>query len=148
MGSNVLNWMVAILLIGLSAVLGYWVQDREAPVEITASKILTPVVKPGEPVKIVYTLTRKKICHVKVEQVLYDHDRVRYSPTVIDYVADPGAKIMGDDPVGLAIEVPKHFAPGTAFHRAVRAYYCNPVHEILQWPIVLVGPDLEFEVRR
>lgn len=148
MADIILKFVTSFCLLAFSGLLGYWIQDRDPPVDILEAKILTPVIKPGDAVKVIYFLNRKRLCHVRVEQVIYDSDRVRYSPTTLDYVADPGSRKLGEDPIGYAVEVPTHFQEGPGFHRAVRAYYCNPIHELLSWPIILIGPDIPFEVRR
>lgn len=51
----------------------------------------------------------------------------------IDYIAPPWP---------LAISVPR----GTAKYRVTSFWFCNWMQEWLNWPIIQVGPDVEFEV--
>ncbi len=45
-------------------------------------------------------------------------------------------------PWPLAVTVP----PGIAIYRATSFWYCNWVQRLLNWPVVQVGPDIQFEV--
>lgn len=144
-----LNAMAIIMMLIVGGTLGYWVQDRELPATIVNGHVLTPTVSKGDAVKILYTVNRTRVCRVRVEQSIYDAENVRYSPEDLIYVHDPSGLIkeFGDDRIGMAVVIPKYFLEGKARHRAIRAYYCNPVHWWFDWPIILLGPVLEFEIK-
>lgn len=144
--ANVLNAFVLVLGVIVAGTLGYWIQDRDIPAKIVEYRVVTPRVEQGGVVKIIYVLERVKYCKVHVEQVIYDHQNIRYPGPDLDFAIDPGRQKMGRDEVGMATKLPDWFSPGTAIHRAVRAYYCNPLQRVIDWPVVLIGPDLEFEV--
>lgn len=145
---KLLNVMLVMGLICLSAVVGYWIQDREYPATIKKVTVLTDPVEPGGVLKVRYTFGRSKLCHVRIEQVVYDTEGMRHTPRPTDLLVDPSAAMMPDETVGYAIDIPPHFVEGQALHRSIRAYYCNPLHELLHWPIILIGPDVVFEIRR
>lgn len=145
---KLLNVMMVVGLICLSGILGYWLQDRDPPTKIKKAIALTDTVAPGGTFKVRYVFARRKLCHVRIEQIVYDSEGMRYSPRTTDLVVDPSSALMSDETIGYAIEIPTHFVEGQGLHRSIRAYYCNPLHELLHWPIILIGPDVIFNIRR
>jgi len=143
---SITNALVMIAGILLSGMLGYWVTDRDPPAKLVSARVLTPVIHEGGVVKVIYVLDRNRYCRVRVEQVLYDSENIRHPALDLDFAIDPGRQKMGTDSIGMAVKIPEWFAKGPAIHRAVRAYYCNPLQKFLDWPVILAGPDMEFSV--
>ena len=139
----VLNSLLAAAALTFAAVTGYWAQDRDAPVRFVNIAIDPKPVSPGKIMLVHYDIVRKKTCQVKLEQVLFDSQRVRYVLSELSYVADPG--FGGSDRFAIPIQLPYVINPGMAHYRAVRIYYCNPLQRWLQWPIIVEVPDVPFE---
>lgn len=140
-----LGRILTFVLFGAAAgILGYWTAERDAPTTQLSERILTPVVAPGELLKVEYQVERRKNCHVHLEQILLDGERVRWPIEDEDYEAAPGP--VGHDTFVIGIEVPRRFAQGTGRYRAIRTYTCNVIHRLF-WPIVVISPDVEFTVR-
>lgn len=144
--TNMLNAFIILMGMALAGIVGYWSQDREVPAKLVDHRILTPVITDGGVVKVIYVLERSKACRVRVEQVVYDSENVRFPASDLDFAIDPGRQKLGRDTIGMAVQIPPWFARGPAIHRAVRAYYCNPLQKLLDWPVILIGPDVEFKV--
>lgn len=143
---NIVNAMVMLAGILFAGLLGYWVSDRDPPAKLIDVQTITPVVHDNGVVKVIYKLERTRYCRVRVEQVLYDSENIRFPALDLDFAIDPGRQKMGVDAIGMAVKIPEWFAKGPAIHRAVRAYYCNPLQKFLDWPVLLVGPNIEFMV--
>lgn len=143
---NIVNAMVMVLGIIFAGLLGYWVSDRDPPASLVDVEIITPVVHENGVVKVIYKLDRSRYCRVRVEQVLYDSENIRFPASDLDFAIDPGRQKLGVDKIGMAVQLPSWFAKGPAIHRAVRAYYCNPLQKFLDWPVLLIGPNTEFVV--
>lgn len=140
----IVNGLIALILLFVSAVLGYWFQDREAPTDIKDLHAATQIVKPGGVLKIRYTLERRKSCHVVVEQLVYDGDGTRMEVLDEDFVSAPGR--VGTDTFALAVPIPITATPGNARYRAIRSYFCNPVHTWFNWPVVVQSKDIMFRI--
>lgn len=140
-GSDLLiNFIIASLALIISGTLGYWVQDREPPVDIKELKILVDPVKIGGVAKMAYWIQRRKTCHVVIEQLLYDKDNVRTELPDEDFIAE----VVGNDRFAIGFKVPDTVEPGPMRYRAVRSYYCNPVHFWFSWPVTVVSPEVNF----
>jgi hypothetical protein len=141
---NMLNWFMTALVVAITAIITYWAQDRRPPVQIIEEAVETPFVPVGGSLRVRFSINREKVCHVHLEQFIYDSRRGRFVLPDEDYQIAPG--IVGRDEFVSVIQIPRAFLPGRARYRAIRAYYCNPIHTWLSWPIVVVAPEVEFEV--
>lgn len=134
------------LLLGIWAtagIIGYWVIDRDPPAKVILGEVLTPSVGPGDWLRVRYHVRRKDRCRVNIEQIMVDKDGMRARLEDVNYAVDPV-----DEWVGLAAQVPSYFVGGEARYHVIRAYYCNPLQRMLDWPIPTIGPMVSFTVRR
>lgn len=138
------NWIFLIFAFALSGYIGWMAQDRAAPTSILVSRVLTPITAPGALLKVEFEVYRHKNCQVDLEQILFDSQKVRYILDVLSYTVAPGD--VGHETFVIPVEVPKSFAEGPARYRAVRAYRCNALQHWLNWPIVVITPDVSFQV--
>jgi hypothetical protein len=113
----ILNLIATIAVISISAVLGYWAQDRSLPITV-----LSEVAEPD----------------------VFDGKRTRHRLPTEEFLTAPGP--VGLDEFAIPIEITKAMAGGKAHYRSVRSYYCNPLQRILTWPIIVIPPDAEFEI--
>lgn len=130
----VVNAVLALVAVAMAALLGYWVSDRTAPVENLRVEIIHPV-HVGRQMRLKNTFSRKRVCHLRLQQSLVDSTGLRMTAPVEEFVVAPG--VVGEDQFMLVFRVPEEAAPGPATYRAVRAYYCNPLHNFLDWPIIV-----------
>jgi hypothetical protein len=130
----------ALTFIGLCGVIGFWGQDRSPPITVKQETVQVSL-QEGY-IRVAYDIERHRQCSLTLEQLLYDGqgDRLPIEPVYFPIAPGP----TGPDRFGIKITVPKGFAPGQARYRAIRLYYCNPVQRLLNWPIVLNVPDVEF----
>jgi hypothetical protein len=138
--------LVTVFAMILAGLLGWWVLDRDLPVVVKEVRAVTSVVPPGGTLKIQHLFHRKRLCHVHLEQVIFDSENVRFTVADEDYSTSPGR--LGNDLFALQVAVPQTAAEGVAVYRGTRTYFCNPLHTWLDWPVVLIGPNVEFEIRR
>ena len=138
----VVNIIIAGLALLISATLGYWVQDRDAPIDIKELRILNNPVPMGGVAKMAYVIERRKTCHVVIEQLLYDHENVRTELPDEDFVSE----VVGTDRFAIGFKVPDTVEPGEMRYRAIRSYYCNPIHFWFNWPVSVVSPEVKFNV--
>lgn len=135
---------IALTSIGLiSGVAGLWAADRDVPVAVRKVEVVTPVVAPGGQVKVAYHVERHRSCAVKIERLLFDHDKVRITLEDINYAAPPGP--LGQDEYVTAVTIPRTIAQGSARYKVITRYECNVFHRL--WPIVVQAADVQFEVR-
>jgi hypothetical protein len=142
----VVNFIIAVIAVGLSALLGYWASDREPPVELRSVEPVQTSVPPGGVLKLKYQLVRKRVCRVHLEQLIYDADNTRVAEADEDYYSAPGS--IGAESFALQIRVPYEASEGQARYRSFRTYYCNPLHTWFDWPIVVGSADINFEIRK
>lgn len=138
------NIIITFITLSLAATLGYWTQDRRPPTRIMEVRALTEVVRPGGNVLIYYEVERERGCHVHVEQIIFDSQRRRIAAPDEDYTGAPGP--ARQDTFALSVSIPTNVSEGTARYRAIRSYYCNPIHRWFDWPIVVVTPDITFTI--
>jgi hypothetical protein len=143
---TIINIAIAFIAMTISAVAGFWFQDREWPIRDLRVDAMTPVAKPGEAVKIRHHFIRQRTCHVQLEQFVFDGEGVRHIAPTEDYLAAPGGP--GEEDFATLVRLPPEASEGTARYRAVRLYYCNPIHHWLSWPIVVVSGDVRFQIKR
>lgn len=146
-------WMATALRIGK---LAYWMFvigalswlfaqaiDREPPVDLRSVEILTPQVRPGQPLRVSYHVYRHRICRTETSWVFFDglNELRRFGPTAVE-----AAGKLGDDAFVRPWTVPPNAEPGAARLRVITSWQCPPnfVHGI--YPVTRVSPDLHFEI--
>jgi hypothetical protein len=133
----------AVLLFGAAA-LGMWINDREPPNTVLSVDVLTPTVRPGTELRILYHVQRWRTdCAVHVDRVLYDSRNASFPVPDVDFAASPSAK-TGADSVMTIIYIAPNMAEGKARFRSVSTFRCNPMHNI--WPIKRESPEIIFNV--
>ena len=137
--------LALFIMVGTAAgVLSWWAVDRQVPMTVVHAEAINKNVVPGGTVLVRYNVVRHRSCAVRLEQVIFDADRVRYPLEIEEYFADPGP--IGEEHFAVPISVPHNINPGVARYRAFRQYQCNPLHYI--WPIEQITWDVPFNVER
>jgi hypothetical protein len=140
----VINFIIALFVIVCSAILGYWAQDWDDPITDYKAQMVTTQAEQGSMLKVRHSFIRRRKCHVHLEQFVFDGDGVRTIFPDEDYTVSPGQ--LGEDNFVTAVQLPLTTAIGPARYRAVRSYTCNPLQTLLQLPIIVISPDLKFDV--
>jgi hypothetical protein len=140
----ILNLIATIAVISISAVLGYWAQDRSLPITVLSEVAEPERVRTEDILRVRYQLRRHRMCSVILEQDVFDGKRTRHRLPTEEFLTAPGP--VGLDEFAIPIEITKAMAGGKAHYRSVRSYYCNPLQRILTWPIIVIPPDAEFEI--
>lgn len=141
---SIINFIIGLLAAISSAMLGYWIQDRDPPTNLIAITIDNDPVMRGGVIKVRHNFIRNRACHVRLQQFVWDSQNQRLVIPAEEYIADPGA--IGEENFLTFARLPVDMHPGPARYRAVRAYYCNPLHSWADWPIILAAPDVEFNI--
>jgi hypothetical protein len=137
------NTIIAIMAVVTSAFLGIWVSDRNPPVENLRIEPIQPV-RRGDIMRVKNTFLRKRLCHLKLQQVVIDSQDLRMSAPIEEYLTAPGN--IGEDAFVVIFRVPPEAHVGPARYRAIRAYYCNPLHTLFDWPIMVVSKDYPVQI--
>jgi hypothetical protein len=113
------------------------------PITITEAAVVTPIVSPGGDLLIRITVDRHRICNTTSYVTILDGDG-------IEYRKEPDER-PAFGPPGVETRVVRHMIPGGAIpgparYRLVLEFRCdfNWTHQI--WPVVLILPDLAFEI--
>lgn len=117
--------------------------DRQPPVVIHAATVLTPHVRPGEPVRVSYTLTRLRTCATDLTWSVYDGagEIHSFGPLHIEAAGPPGPETYTR-----AWATPAQAAPGSGRLRVVLAFQCPGNYLQTLYPVTLVLPDLALRV--
>lgn len=117
--------------------------DREPPVDILSTEMLTETVRPGDPIRVRYHLIRHRVCRTESSWVILDgiSEYRRFGPVVAEAVGR-----VGDDTFVKGWTLPLGAAPGAGRLRTITTWRCegNFLHAF--YPIVRVGPDLHFRI--
>jgi hypothetical protein len=115
----------------LGATVGGWVTNNTDPVQFLSRKVLTPVVKPGDAVKIELDNYRVLRCPQKTTRIVTKSDGERYV-TTDDKPA--GFGVLGRDRYIASAPTPQDavFGPATMYSYTERM--CNPWEMV--WPVV------------
>lgn len=108
---------------GLGAALGGWIVNQQDPVQFFSRKVLTPVVKPGDAVKVELDNYRVLRCAQRTYRVLTKPDGER-SVQVPDRPASFGK--LGRDKYITSIETPPDAPFGKAIIYSYTERMCNP----------------------
>lgn len=139
--TRVLSWAGLLLVAGGGAVLGGWITNKQDPVQFLSRKVLTPVVRPGDDVKIELDNYRVLRCPQTTYRIINKPDGER-SVQTDDKPAAFGK--LGRDKYIASVPTPSStpFGKATIYSYTVRM--CNP----WEWmfPVQYAEPWLdEFE---
>lgn len=136
-----LSYWVAIL--GALAWLCGQGLDRAAPVTVHIATLLTPEVRPGEPVRVRYTFTRVRTCEIDTSWLVFDgaQEVTRFGP--IHSVANGGP---GDETLVRAWATPAAMAPGQGKLRVITAFSCPGNYLQAIYPVTAIQPDIPFAI--
>ncbi len=137
---NLAYW-VAVL--GALAWLFSQVIDRASPVEVHGATLLTPDIRPGQPLRVRYQFTRRRTCETDVSWSVFDgaQEVTRFGPVHSSAGGRPA-----DEDVVHVWSTPVSAAPGQGRLRVIYAYQCpgNYLHAI--YPVTLILPDILFAI--
>lgn len=137
--------IIGALVIAGAGMLTIWFIDRDPPVEFRSIEVVTKEVRPGDPVKVRFSLIRKRNdCHVVIDRLLFDGEGVRSPVEDEDFNASPGP--LGKDVFMERLMLSDHAEPGEGRVRTIRAYFCNPIQRWFGDPIIVRTPDVPFTI--
>jgi hypothetical protein len=117
--------------------------DRQAPVIVHSATLLTDRIRPGEPVRVSYAVTRIRTCATDLTWSVYDGAQEIHSFGPVHVEA---AGLPATETYTRAWATPVNAAPGLARLRVVLAFQCPGNYLQAVYPITLVLPDLPFAI--
>jgi hypothetical protein len=133
---NMAYWLSTMAALGwlMSQVL-----DRQVPVIVHAAVPLSSHVRPGEPIRVSYAVTRLRTCATDLTWSLYDgaQEIHRFGPVHIEAAGPPQSETYTR---GWA--TPGDAAPGEGRLRVVLAFQCPGNYLQALYPVTLVLPDI------
>jgi hypothetical protein len=139
--------LVAGLVLALAGLgsfnLALWVSDRDPPIRYSGVRALAPTVEQGGTIGVEFDVFRERICPVTVRRWLYDSASTRHS---IPSFTTGLELLAGREVYQRLITVPPGAATGHAQYQVVLDYACNPVHRLLNWPIIVHAPPVRFRI--
>ncbi len=126
-----LSWAGMLLVAGVGATLGGWITNKQDPVQFLSRKVLTPVVRPGDSVKIELDNYRLLRCPQRTWRIITKPNGERSTQSE-DKPAAFGK--LGRDKYIASIETPSDSPFGEATLYSYTERMCNP-WEIV-WPVV------------
>lgn len=121
--SSVLKWLGVVLCGGIGMVVGGWVTNQQDPVQFLSRKVLTPVVKPGDPIKIELDNYRFLRCAQVTYRIVSRPDGERFT-AIEDKPAAFGR--LGRDKYIASVETPTGLPYGKASVYSFTQRKCNP----------------------
>lgn len=136
--------VLLIVVAACGATFGRWASERQLPIQVLKVRVLTPVVKPDEELRVEFTIQRFRTdCAIVVTRLLLDSERGRYVLMPREFPSAPGP--LGTDSYVVPVAIPKGIALGPATYRTLTSYACNALHYV--WPLVAPQIDVTFEVK-
>jgi hypothetical protein len=135
--------VICAAILGAASLLAYYAADRQVPVDVLESEVLTPIVRPGGKLIIRQKLRYTRECRGHIDRALYDSQTHRKWLSDVDYERPPRG--LGEFTVTFVEDVPSYFDPGEASYRATPVYACNLLHQYV-WPLVRNDTVLRFKV--
>lgn len=136
--------LFALFIIGVFCMLAGWlglmIADREPPIIMLSSKVLTPHVKPGGELQTAVHFIRTRQCAVSVSRFLTDGANKRH--ILGSDVFPAGTGPVGEDTFTAVVKIPLDVLPGEATYQSTTLYRCNPFHAV--WPIQGLGSERHF----
>lgn len=141
------KYILATIVIFLAGWLGTEVGNREVPVRLISSEVMTPVVAPGEQARVRFKIYRSKSCGVHVERMLFDSAGNRFVLPDIDFPS--GILPLGEDLSTVFFTVPSRDMDGTpvkgkALYRHVNFYNCTFMQKF--FPLETEARDVNLEI--
>ena len=117
--------------------------DRQSPVVIHAADLLTSHIRPGEPVRVSYDITRRRTCVTDISWSFYDGagEIHNFGPLHIEAAGPPARERYTR-----AWATPPDAAAGNGRLRVVLAFQCPGNYLQALYPVTLVLPDLPIRV--
>ena len=117
--------------------------DRDPPVIMRSTTLLTPTVAPGEPARVAYVIERKRTCETDISWSIYDgaEEIHRFGPLHVAASGPPGP-----DRFIRAWPTPTNAASGRGRLRVILAFECPGNYLQAIYPVTLVLPDLPLEI--
>lgn len=135
--------LISSAILSVTGLLAWFIADREVPVQVLATEVLTPVVRPGGRLAIKQTLQVTRACRGHYDRVLYDSTNHRQFLPDVDYESPPRG--LGTFEVVTEETVPDFFMPGEAQYRALPLFSCNPL-QAWYWPIMRGETVIRFRI--
>jgi hypothetical protein len=137
---NLAYWVSVMAALGWLAAQAI---DRQPPVVVHAAELLTPRLRPGEPVRVAYTLTRLKTCATDLNWAIYDGagEIHSFGPVHVEATGPPGRETYTR-----AWTTPTEAAPGVGRLRVILAFQCPGNYLQALYPVTLVLPDLPIRI--
>lgn len=120
---------------------GYWVQDRDLPVQVEFKEIVGPT-RPGGKLRVRWQVYRDRLCATTKQEIIIDMGNSRWVLPAQFSPQPLGG--LGFDAFISQTDLPPDIPPGDASLRVVLSYVCNPLH--MAWPVVNRLPPIRFRI--
>jgi len=127
-------------LIGLYSAVAF--MDRDPPIILKSSHVVTPQVAPGGTLKVDVEIFRTRRCETTVDRIIFDGAGARHVLEPVNFTSSGGAR--GEERYLNLAPIPADAAPGAARYRSIGTYRCNTLHR--SWPIVGEPREVDFEI--
>jgi hypothetical protein len=133
---NVVYWLSVIAALAWLASQAF---DRQVPVVVHSATLVSTHVRPGEPIRVSYALTRLRTCATDLTWSLYDgaQEIHHFGPIHVEAAGPPQSESYTR-----AWATPGDAAPGAGRLRVVLAFQCPGNYLQALYPVTLVLPDL------
>jgi len=134
------EYTFAVVMVTVSAVVGYWAIVDRQPAAESISEIVTPVVSPGDTFTVKYNVRWNTACQVTGYRFVIDASGQQYTIAPDQRWVSPQ-----DTPeFSINIPIPLSAVSGNAEYRATIIYRCNP----FQWafPLERTIPAKKFTI--
>jgi hypothetical protein len=137
--------VIAIIVFSLATAAGIQYSDDTPPTIFKKEDVLTHEVKAGGIFEVQFVIERiRNDCRVSVARLFYDGEGFRWPAVDENFPVNPGP--IGPDAFKEQLVVPEGARPGKAIFRSVRTYWCNTVQRLLDKPVIVRTPDVEFTI--
>lgn len=131
--------------VAVACLVGTWlginIGDRDPPTTTYEAAVITPRVRPGDDLRIKYTVRRHRACRTYMDRFIYDGENQRHILDDVDF--GPGLR-LGEESYVVVVKTPLDAAPGRARYTVFSSFVCNPLHYV--WPIVGSPRDIPFDI--
>lgn len=131
--------LLAASAVVAAGALGLMVADREPPINIVESRLVTPVVRPGGSLEREITFVQHKRCHIHSDRAVFDSEGKRYLLPPLELRSGNIGPVDEEATFILSIPLPTDMAPGPARYESTAMYRCNAFHWL--WPVH--GPHVQ-----
>lgn len=121
--------------------------DRDLPYEVADIEIVPPVVEQGTDMTVMLMIRRNRAGNCGYALVsreikdpasgrlfLFDPVRVKTPTNIVDREFT------------IKVTLPAYMPPIPLSYRSKSCYFCNPLQNVLQWPVCVVTPTAPFEI--